>query len=284
MPQLGEKVGESQTSEVYAWGDDSVAKLFKDVIPRAWIDYEAATAKAAADAGAPAPHMRGVIEIDGRPAIIYQRCEGKTLLESALAGDITPNETGAVMATLAHAIHAAQIQARVPAFRVWARAMLDRLAGRDIAADVLDAARATLETLPAGGVLCHGDLHPGNILMTPDGPVAIDWTSAVSADPLVDVARQHVGFTLMLDTTPDEDLRELASGLLAARDIIARGRRQADVAFIDTYAALTGRAPDALLDAIAPYVLVMAALRMVEPGCAPEEQARLIDYIRASAR
>ena len=116
MPQLGEKVGESQTSEVYAWGDDSVAKLFKDAIPRAWIDYEAATAKAAADAGAPAPHMRGVIEIDGRPAIIYQRCEGKTLLESALAGDITPNETGAVMATLAHAIHAARSRPACPRF------------------------------------------------------------------------------------------------------------------------------------------------------------------------
>ena len=100
MPDLGEKLGESQTSDVYAWGDDSVAKLFKGAIPRAWIDYEAATAKAAAEAGAPAPGVRGVIEIDGRPAIIYQRFDGKTLLESVMAGDVTPAQTGAIMATL----------------------------------------------------------------------------------------------------------------------------------------------------------------------------------------
>ena len=249
MPQLGEKVGESQTSEVYAWGDDSVAKLFKDAVPRAWIDYEAATAKAAADAGAPAPDVRGVVEIDGRPAIIYQRCEGTTLLESVLAGDVTPAETGAVMATLAHAIHAARIQARVPPFRAWAGAMLDRLSARDVSDDVIDRARATLETLPVDGVLCHGDLHPGNILMTPDGPVAIDWTSAVSAAPLVDVARQHVSFTLMLDgATRDEDVVELSPGLVAARDVIARGRSEADAAFIEAYAALTGRTAPALLE------------------------------------
>ena len=284
MPHLGQKLGESQTSAVYAWGDDSVAKLFKDTIPRAWIDYEAAVSKAAADAGAPAPDVRGVFEIDGRPAIIYPRYEGKTLLESVMAGDVTPAGTGAVMATLAHAVHAARIEARVPAFHAWATAMLDRLAARDIPPDVLDRARAVLETLPPDGVLCHGDLHAGNILMTPDGPVAIDWTSAISADPLVDVARQHVGFTLMAGgvDTDDESVIEVAPRLLAERETIARGRRQADAAFIETYAALTARTSAALLDEITPYVLVMAVLRMVEPGCAPEEQRRIIEYVRTA--
>ena len=23
--------------------------------------------------------------------------------------------------------------------------------------------------------LCHGDLHPGNVIMSPDGPMLIDW-------------------------------------------------------------------------------------------------------------
>ena len=26
-----------------------------------------------------------------------------------------------------------------------------------------------------GGVVCHGDVHPGNVMMTVDGPVLIDW-------------------------------------------------------------------------------------------------------------
>jgi Ser/Thr protein kinase RdoA (MazF antagonist) len=27
----------------------------------------------------------------------------------------------------------------------------------------------------AGQVVCHGDVHPGNVLMTADGPVLLDW-------------------------------------------------------------------------------------------------------------
>ena len=33
------------------------------------------------------------------------------------------------------------------------------------------AALARLDTLPAGRTICHGDMHPGNVLMTSSGPV-----------------------------------------------------------------------------------------------------------------
>ena len=39
-----------------------------------------------------------------------------------------------------------------------------------------------------GNQLLHMDLHPLNVLMGAEGPVVIDWTNAVSGDPLADVA------------------------------------------------------------------------------------------------
>lgn len=36
--------------------------------------------------------------------------------------------------------------------------------------------------------LLHLDLHPGNVILSPDGPVVIDWTNARSGDPPLDVA------------------------------------------------------------------------------------------------
>lgn len=39
-----------------------------------------------------------------------------------------------------------------------------------------------------GDRLLHLDLHPLNVMMTPRGPVVIDWTNAVGGDPAVDVA------------------------------------------------------------------------------------------------
>ena len=39
-----------------------------------------------------------------------------------------------------------------------------------------------------GERLLHLDLHPLNVIMSPKGPVVIDWTNACRGDPAVDVA------------------------------------------------------------------------------------------------
>jgi Ser/Thr protein kinase RdoA (MazF antagonist) len=36
---------------------------------------------------------------------------------------------------------------------------------------------------PGGAVVCHGDVHPGNVMMTADGPVLIDWDLLCHAPP-----------------------------------------------------------------------------------------------------
>lgn len=39
-----------------------------------------------------------------------------------------------------------------------------------------------------GDRLVHGDLHPSNVLMTPAGPVVVDWANAAAGDPSFDLA------------------------------------------------------------------------------------------------
>jgi len=46
-----------------------------------------------------------------------------------------------------------------------------------------------LETLPDGDQLCHGDMHPGNIMLSRRGPMVIDWTNARRGHPAADIAR-----------------------------------------------------------------------------------------------
>jgi Phosphotransferase enzyme family len=50
---------------------------------------------------------------------------------------------------------------------------------------------AALELLPspAPSRLCHGDLHPGNVIMASDGPVIIDWFDAARGSHVADIAR-----------------------------------------------------------------------------------------------
>lgn len=80
--------------------------------------------------------------------------------------------------------------------------VLARLAAGAVATDRRDLAAAVhrLEaTRPATTqqVLCHGDLHPFNVMTDGDGATVIDWTGAVVADPCFDVA-----FTALLLANP----------------------------------------------------------------------------------
>jgi aminoglycoside phosphotransferase (APT) family kinase protein len=45
--------------------------------------------------------------------------------------------------------------------------------------------------------VCHGDLHPSNVLLGRDGPVIVDWFDASRGDPIADVARSSL--TLLSD-------------------------------------------------------------------------------------
>lgn len=82
-------------------------------------------------------------------------------------------------------IHGCTAPAGLPSLR-------ERITARIEASDspVADkqAARDRLADLPDGTALCHGDFHPGNMLVTPRGPVVIDWGSVSYGDPIGDVA------------------------------------------------------------------------------------------------
>ncbi|HEX7589792.1 MAG TPA: aminoglycoside phosphotransferase family protein, partial [Demequinaceae bacterium] len=65
--------------------------------------------------------------------------------------------------------------------------------------DLVDRAQRLLATRPAyrGAVLCHGDLHPLNILRSPGRDTIVDWTHAQYDDPLYDVAFASTAMTLI---------------------------------------------------------------------------------------
>ena len=39
-----------------------------------------------------------------------------------------------------------------------------------------------------GAALLHRDLHPENVILSPQGPVVVDWTNAAAGEPALDVA------------------------------------------------------------------------------------------------
>jgi hypothetical protein len=53
-----------------------------------------------------------------------------------------------------------------------------------------------LASLEDGDKVCHGDFHPGNVLLTERGTVVIDWMTASIGNPWADVSRTSMLLTI----------------------------------------------------------------------------------------
>jgi hypothetical protein len=102
---LGEKIGEGAYAEVYAWAPGQVVKLFKAGFLRRHSWWEARMIRAVFAAGAPAPEVLEEVTLEGRFDIVLQRLDGPTLLQLSRSGAMTPEQTGAILATLAISVH-----------------------------------------------------------------------------------------------------------------------------------------------------------------------------------
>jgi aminoglycoside phosphotransferase (APT) family kinase protein len=62
----------------------------------------------------------------------------------------------------------------------------------DIPEQYTNEALTALASLPDGSSLCHGDFHPGNVMMDGDEAVVIDWTNCARGAAEADFARTRM--------------------------------------------------------------------------------------------
>lgn len=165
-------------------------KVPRPSVPAHWAADEAEFTASVRDLGAPAPAVLDVVEVQGRDAIVFERVRGPSMWELVLDG---PQNAAAFGKELAD-VHRQILRAGLP---VAVSGLVGRMRRKIIEIKQFseaerDRALHTLEGLPRGAALLHGDLHPGNVLMSPVGPVAIDWFDAAIGHPVADVVRSSL--------------------------------------------------------------------------------------------
>jgi Ser/Thr protein kinase RdoA (MazF antagonist) len=179
-------LAEGRTAEIYTWDDRHVLKLYRDWCPPDWVDYEARIARAVHEAGIPSPQAGEIIELDGRCGLIYERLEGISMLQDMNARPWMLWKHARSLAELQVTIHQKSISG-LPTYKDRLHYDIDRSSQLDD--ELLEKALVLLEALPDGQNVCHGDYHPGNVFLTKNGPVVIDWMTACSGSRWADVAR-----------------------------------------------------------------------------------------------
>src|SRR5512133_3000895 len=191
--QLSAPIALGRTSEIYDWKDGTILKLYYDWCPPNWLEHEARVARVIVDAGIPTPAVGETLEINGRRGIVYERVQGVSMLQDLNAHPWTILRHARALADLQMQYQQICVPGLIP-YRASLRYSITN--APHLPGDERAGVLKLLDALPAGEGLCHGDFHPGNIIISPRGPIVIDWMTAVSGSPWADVARTSLLLTV----------------------------------------------------------------------------------------
>jgi aminoglycoside phosphotransferase (APT) family kinase protein len=179
------KIGSGHKSEVFEQDDGSILKLFvPEFVSLAPVEVE--ISRTLQRAGVAAPRVRTVVNVDGRPGIVFDGLRAGMTLSRAVR--TRPWRILGAAQQLA-AVHAAVHRCRSTELPSQ-REKLEReiRAAAAVQEPARGAALERLAALPDGDIVCHNDVHMLNVIVDDEGCMLIDWVLATRGNPLSDVA------------------------------------------------------------------------------------------------
>ena len=255
---IGAKLGAGREADVHAWGEDAVVKLYR---PGFLGHRTEAVALATLNGRGIAPTLVDTVDCNGRTGLVLQRLGGPDMLSVLQRQPWRVLGLARALADTHLVVHEIPAPGELPELR---RVLTARIADAVLPLYLRDFALRVLEELPDGDRLCHGDYHPGNVLVGADRVAVIDWPNATRGVPEADHAR-----TMLLlrwaDPLPDTPLVSRAL-IKAGRSVFAHGYAQ----------AYRDRSPQPLRQ-MASWLVVHAAARLAER--IQVEQPSLIGFL-----
>ncbi len=192
-----------------------VIKLYSRTVPREVVEEEIRLTNLARDCGIRVPRVRDLVGDGGRWGFSYEKLDGPTYLDLMVEERCDLESLGRSMALLHRDIYE-RTGKGMPPLKDRLRAIIEGAAGRD---EMRKRALDALSKLPDGDRVCHGDLHPGNVIVAEDGEYVLDWLDACSGHWLADVART----LLLIQVWLPNQLRQM--GIERSPEDIERFRR-----------------------------------------------------------
>lgn len=187
------------------------------------------------------PQIKSIKVYDGKWAIVMDYVEGTTLNDLLLKNPAKEDEYLEMFVDLQRTV----LSKRVPLLNKLKDKMQARISMADLDATSRYELHTRLDALPKHYNLCHGDFHPGNVIITKDGtPYIIDWAHATQGNASADAATTYLMFYL-------------------------EGREQ----LAEKYLKLYCKKSDTALQYVQKWIPIVAAARLAKAK--PEESAFL---------
>jgi thiamine kinase-like enzyme len=260
--QKGKLIGQGRTAEIFELNENKIIKLFRSDFPIHIIENEYNIGKELTNKDLPIPEIYDLITIDNRVGIVYEKIKGPTMMGAILS---KPWRIKAEARRLAELHKSIQVSIKADItfqyLRIKKNIQETGLLSSKNKAELFD----YLETLPKGEILCHGDFHPDNIIISTNKMYVIDWMGATIGNPLADVARTSV--MLKFAIVPEHVSNIKKGMILFVREVFYKE-------YVKQYIKLVGEN----LSSIEKWELPIAAARLVE-WIPEKEKEVLIKYV-----
>lgn len=179
-------IGQGNTAEIYKLEDNKILKLFRSGLNKEMIEREYRNGIFVQNILDCVPKVYEMVKIDGKHGIIYEEIQGTDFLKIMIGSLWKINDYAK---RLAH--YHLSIQKPISDNMGTVKEKLEEdLNSVNVLSDEnKEIVRKYLKQLPEGIKLCHFDFHPGNIMITKDKKIILDWMTACKGDACADVAR-----------------------------------------------------------------------------------------------
>ena len=188
-------IAQGTEAEIFERQDGRVLKLLRARGPLERVTSEVAALDAARSAGLHVPQAYEQVVVEGRPGIVMERLRGTDLFSVLGRKPWLVFRVGRLTGEVHARINAARAAASLPRVKDVAQEALASLGRREPAMQ-LERIGRILARLPDGEALCHGDFHPGQLMVSDGECVTFDWAGAKRGNPLFDYARTRVLLTI----------------------------------------------------------------------------------------
>ncbi|MBU3093196.1 phosphotransferase [Clostridium sp. CF011] len=259
--EKGKLIGEGRTAEVFEWGQDKILKLFRIDLPKTAIQNEYEVSIGIYNQLNSTPKVYELIEVDNRSGIVYERINGITMMKVVASNPWKVKKEAQRLAELHKSIQQ-KVNFKLSTYKTRLKDNISNTAL--LTDDIKTRLYKYIDKLKDDNILCHGDFHPDNILITKDGEIVIDWMTATQGNPLTDIARTSIMFKF--GVVPNKTFPE--------KQIINFIRNKFYLEYISHYLKLTG----VKIEQIEQWELPVAAARLTE-WLPKDEKTALLNFI-----
>lgn len=192
---IGALIGKGNTADVFEMGGNKVIKLFITGYSLDSVLNEYKNSQLLNILDIPIVKSYEVVTDNGRHGIVYDKIDGKSMLDILLNPDNFENNATALALLEKYAITLASLHKNILSHQLQSAVSLKSILKKNIEhADELSMQRkskliATLDMLPEGDHFCHGDFHFGNVIVSREKYYIIDYMNVCRGHQYGDIAR-----------------------------------------------------------------------------------------------